>query len=577
MASCYLINSGGNWTDTTKWAASDVSALANVNDGATPTASDDVFLTANSGQCTISATSVGKTLTCTGYTNTLTHNAFTLTISGSILLVAGMTYTPLSTSTLIMNASGTLTTGGKLLSNFTNTSGTTTLGDNLSFMASKVIVLTVTGSGISMAGFNISGNSATNRIFLVSGTLGTASNSVTPAGGTFANADFRDIKFSKATDLDLSAITGLSGDAGGNTLVGGGSTLTFTTGATQTCTMSTNKNWSDVTIWTSRVPLPQDDVSMASITGGALTSDMPRMGKSITWTGATGTPTWNINNIATTNYGSITLITGMNLTHSTITHTFSGRGAFTLTSAGKTWAASSASTLTMAMVGGTMTLQDAFIKGAGTGALTISDGTWISAGFTMSAAGSSGIITSGSRTKGLNITGSTVTLSGASATPWNVASTGMTFTSTGSTILLTDVGASTKTFASGGLTYNDILISGGGAGAIIFTGAINMNRIYTDGGGAKSITLPGSATCILRSELGLANGTNVITFIASAGSATLSKTVGVVNWNYVSLTNIISTGGADFYAGANSTDGGGNTGWKFRNASEANLLAVSNG
>jgi hypothetical protein len=69
-----------------------------------------------------------------------------------------------------------------------------------------------------------------------------------------------------------------------------------------------------------------------------VTQDMPRAGKSIDWTGATGTPTWTTSTAASI-FGSLTLIEGMILTASTQTYTFEGRdvgmpvGGWTLTSA----------------------------------------------------------------------------------------------------------------------------------------------------------------------------------------------------------------------------------------------------
>ena len=161
----------------------------------------------------------------------------------------------------------------------------------------------------------------------------------------------------------------------------------------------------------------------------------------------------------------------------------------------------------------------------------------------------------------------TWTFSQTGGNAWNTGTaTNLTITANLSTILISSTGGASKTFAGGGLTYNALKIAGGGTGAVIITGANTFNRIYTDGGGTKSITLPGSTTTTILSGQGLGNGANVITFTASAGSATVSKAAGKVRWNYVSLTNIPSTGGAVFYAGINSTDGGGNTGWLFRNA-----------
>jgi hypothetical protein len=57
---------------------------------------------------------------------------------------------------------------------------------------------------------------------------------------------------------------------------------------------------------------------------------------------------------------------------------------------------------------------------------------------------------------------------------------------------------------------------------------------------------------------------NLITIASvTAATHTLSKASGTVSSNYLSITNSIATGGATWNAGANSTNGGGNTGWIF--------------
>lgn len=547
-ANRYVRSAGGNYSTAATWA----STSGGTDSVAVPTSADDVFLDANSGQLTVDATSAAKSVNCTGYTGTLTHNAFVWTVAGSITFVSGMTYTPLATSTVTLSATNTLTTAGKLFPlMILNTGITTTLADGLNFMASKVITLTLNGDSLALNGQTVSGNSATNRILIRSNTLGTA-RTITNTTGTFANADFRDITLSAAADL--SAITGLSGDAGGNT------SITFTTAADQHWVSASGGNWSTSSNWTSRVPLPQDDVYFdnAFSASQTVTADMPRLGKSIDWTGASGTPTWSVS-VSPTIYGSLTLINGMTFS-SSVAWQFEGRGLFTLTNAGKTFGG--AILIMLQAPGGTLTWQDASTLGAG-GSWGLSDGTLITNGYNYSGGGIS--LTQSSRTRAFNISDSTLTLL-QTGTVWAANNTLLTLTSTNSTILISDTGGSSKTFSGGGLTYNDLKIAGGGAGAVIITGANTFNRIYTDGGGTKSITLPGSTTTTILSGQGLGNGTNVITFTASAGSATVSHALGNVDWDYVSLTNIPSTGGGVFYAGSHSTDGGGNTGWLFSDA-----------
>lgn len=115
-------------------------------------------------------------------------------------------------------------------------------------------------------------------------------------------------------------------------------TKSFTESSTNAATVSlvvTGGNWS-ASSWTTRVPLPQDDAYLGNAFSASqtVTADMPRLGKSIDWTGATGSPTWG-GSTAIAIYGSLTLISGMTMSVSGAP-TFSGRGNYTLTSAGKT-------------------------------------------------------------------------------------------------------------------------------------------------------------------------------------------------------------------------------------------------
>jgi hypothetical protein len=49
----------------------------------------------------------------------------------------------------------------------------------------------------------------------------------------------------------------------------------------------------------------------------------------------------------------------------------------------------------------------------------------------------------------------------------------------------------------------------------------------------------------------------------TAASHTLSKASGTVSADFLSISRSTATGGASWYAGANSTDGGNNSGWVF--------------
>jgi len=111
MANRYWVGGTAAWDGTagTKWALTSGGAGGQ----AVPTSADDVFFDANSGAntVTISTGNTGaKSITCTGFTGTLAGTA-AITVSGSITLVAGMTFS--YTGTVTIAATATITSAGK--------------------------------------------------------------------------------------------------------------------------------------------------------------------------------------------------------------------------------------------------------------------------------------------------------------------------------------------------------------------------------------------------------------------------------------------------------------------------------
>lgn len=410
------------------------------------------------------------------------------------------------------------------------------------------------GSNATVAGtLTLTGNSATNRLLVQSSTLGTARN-LSAATNAITNADFRDITALGAASWNLAAISGGSGNCGGNT------NITFTTAATKYW-IGNGGNWSDPTNhWATssngspnvaNLPLPQDDVvfDANSFSSGSqtVTSDMPRVGKSINWTGVTNSPTSSIT-VARTVYGSSTLVSGMTYTDTAGT-TFEGRGSFTLTSAGKTFISP-----IIQMVGGTLTFQDAFVA---TGTVTLNNGTLNDGGFTVSIPAFS---SSNANTRVITKSG-TWTLTG-TGTIWTTATaTNLTVTDTG-TILITDTSSTSKTFSGGGKTYNNLTITGSGTGSVDFVGANTFN-VFTINA-PKTVRFTAATTTVFTSLIAVGTTGNVITISSiTAATHTLSKASGKNVSNFLSLTNSIATGGAVWYAGKNSTNVSGNTGWIF--------------
>src|SRR6266542_3204194 len=92
MANRYFRNTGNtSWGVTSNWSATDGGGSV----GFTPNNADDVFFTANSGNCVLNTVGVAKSVTLTGFTGTLTMtNA--LQVYGNLTFYPGNTIAGLS-------------------------------------------------------------------------------------------------------------------------------------------------------------------------------------------------------------------------------------------------------------------------------------------------------------------------------------------------------------------------------------------------------------------------------------------------------------------------------------------------
>lgn len=470
----------------------------------------------------------------TGNNTSLSAASSTITFSGSTAQMGG----PNGTYGSIVFTGGSAkiaTWGSQTCENLTFTG---TASKTITFEVSAPI--TVTGN------LTINGNSSINRVLFYSGTLG-STRLITAAAVTFSDTDFRDIIAAGAASWDLSAQTDI-GDCGGN------SGITFPAAVTQTYTGGTG-SWSDVTKWTSRVPLPQDDVLMSGVTGGTITLDMPRSGKSIDWTGASGTPTASFS-VSTQIFGSYTNIAGMTSTVSNAPN-FLGRGSFTITSAGKSWAGG----INFSAVGGTYTLQDALSTSSN---IVLNNGTLDTNGFSTT---SNTFQVNGSSTKVLTLGSSTVTLSwGGGTTPWQFSATGTTLNASSSTIVISGATSSTRFFQGGGMTYGTLTYTtAGSTGKLSISGSNTFNTLnFSDANNARTLEFTIGTTNTINNFNVVGTAGKLMTITSTSSSThTLSKASGNVVSDYLSISYSIATGGANWYAGANSTNGGNNTGWIF--------------
>lgn len=512
------------------------------------------FLSNNSN--TRSLTLGAAVITLTGSSATVwdISTATGLTFSGGIVSITCSGTSPtfvgnnLSYGAVYFTGSGTAISGSSTTFNILSRTGTASKTDGLQLNGNA----TVTGT------FEVLGNSAINRVLVSSNLVGIAR--IVIAGGTsFANVDFMDINGTGGGSWDLSVISGGSGDCGGNT------GITFTTPSTKTWSGTSGGNWSANTWSGTGVPLPQDRANLGKAFSASqtITADMPRMG-SIDFTGATGSPTFSPS-AAISIHGSFTLVSGMTVGGAAVFWDFRGRSSYTITHAG----VSNLHALRITAPNGTYTLQDALTTTNTSDGFNLQNGRFDANGFTVttptftSNSGSTRTVTFGSSNIVLTATAATTVL--------NLSSTSLTLNAGSSTVTIGTTSANDRGLSLSGLTFGTITYTiAGSTGQLSLSGAAGQPSTiatlnFSDVTNARTLSLQASRQFNITTFN--VNGTSgkLMSIISSsaATAATISKTSGTVSCDYLSIQDSTATGGAAFYAGANSTNVSGNTGWIF--------------
>ncbi len=205
--------------------------------------------------------------------------------------------------------------------------------------SAQALTILLAGNPTVTGAFTISGFGNGVRSFVRSSARGTQR--TLSAGSVAADyTDWQDINGTGSSGWNLSAVTGGSGDGGGN------SGITFTTPATIYAKTNSSQNSFANGYWftssggstPARMPLLQDTAifDASSITAGSLTMTIAirRIG-AVNWTGVANSPTFSIGSNALEFYGPITLVSGMTISNSA-SITYAGRGTSALTTAGKT-------------------------------------------------------------------------------------------------------------------------------------------------------------------------------------------------------------------------------------------------
>lgn len=270
------------------------------------------------------------------------------------------------------------------------------------------------------------------------------------------------------------------------------------------------------------------------------------------FTGFSGTLANNSRNV----YGSLTISSGMTLTAGTGTTTFAATsGTKTITTNGKTLDFP----ITFNGVGGTWQLADNLTVGSRTttltnGTLDLNGKTYLSGGQFATAAG----------TKNITFNGGTLNCANSGLAFYNIQPTGFTTTQGSSPGKITFTSASAKTFTGGGSTYN-CTIEQAGAGALTIQGSNTFTTISNSVQPTTFTFTSGTTQTVTNFNVSGTSGNLVTINASSTTNAILSKSSGIVDVSYCSISRSTATGGAEWraYTSNGNVDGGNNSGWLF--------------
>jgi hypothetical protein len=379
---------------------------------------------------------------------------------------------PTSSDAVVFNASSGLTAAGGTV---TITATAACGGCTISAINHNNVIFSFSGSPTWGAGtYSFQGNSDATPIILQSATTGTT-RTVTINGthGTHTDVHFMDITLAGSAGT----LTGTRiGDCRGN------SGITFTTSAAQVWQGTTGGNWSSAAKWTSRVPLPQDDVSFGNAFAASqtVTADMRRIGRTVDFTGSTGSPGFTLS-FSVTMFGSLDL-SGVGTVSAGAAFTMGGRSTYTIRSNSKVIR------ITLSAPNGSYSLLDHLNSGGN--ALAVSFGSFDAAGFNVTAfnfsqSGNNTTVAAGSGTWTVTGTG----------TVWSVPTSAATYNGGSETIVISDTTNTAKTFAGGNRSYGTLRHIATGTAGLTMTGNNTfVNYRIEVGDSARTVTLPASGS-----------------------------------------------------------------------------------
>ena len=498
----------------------------------------------------------GTSTFSTGTSTFTSSSNWTITNSGSLTMNTG------SETANLSNQFATFTGGGYSYGTVSLTNGNNGASVTVS-SANTFVNLTVAGGSLAkllsiaadqtITGTLSIGNTADpkNRLIVKSDVVGTP-RTLTVHALTAANVDFRDI-----TGTGAATWSGTSfGDGGGN------SGITMTTLKTVYWNLAGSKNFTDVGWATSsggtpaaaNYPIAQD-TAIFDNTGAAGTVTVNTINLTPTLDFSARTSAMTVaDGAAQTLMGNLLWGTGVTVT-ATHLWTFGARVPQNFTSNGVSSAGVSFA-FGLANLTNTVQLQDN-LTSTSTG--SINSGTL---DFNGKTAQFTTFSLSNTRTLAFGTNGK-LTLTGSGSSAFNAGSGTQTVTGTG-TISMTS--ASAKTFAGNGKDYTGVTLSQDGAGTLTISGSNTLTGLTNTVTPATITVTAGTTQTIADATKFTLLGTsgNLVTLQSSSSSAfTLTAPSGTVSADYLSISHSTAWGGAQWYAGDHSTNGGSNTGWIF--------------
>jgi hypothetical protein len=546
--SLYWVGGTGGWNNPARWSTSSGGA-----GGATvPLPHDNVFIDGNSGTGTVTMNiiSPGKNIDFTGYTGTFTTNSAQMYVNGSWTIGAGTTYTAGNVGPQFMGrASHTINTNGQNPGNSYNWScpgGTYTLLSDITYPGSTGGCILTAGT-IDLNGFTLttgtftSTNAVTRQLTLGSGGI-TLTNSgaiwnitgagmtIVPGSSTVSITDpTSSFKTFFGNGLTYNNVT-ISSSSGGVTITGANSFNTLTVGPGTPLTMpsstvNTFNNFNVNGTSNAYLYLPgkggnyvsTPDSPALSITGD-ITIDVK-----VALDAWTGLAEVLVRKMASTTIRSY----GMDISSS-------GRPILYTSPDGST------------LLTDTATAATGFANGSVgwvRGSMQVNDGS------------GNRVVKFYTSSDGLIWTqlGSTVTVSSGAISIFQTASA----LEVGSTFMGTSTNAAGKFYEV--KVYNSYLEAA--AGTPVFDAdftakAFGANSFTESSANAATVSITGTVAQVGDGRVALLSST-------PSTAATLSKSSGSVNVNYLTIQDSTAIGGAGWYAGANSVNVSNNTGWQF--------------